>query len=225
VGAVLDGEMVASLLEGTAVTLKITFLAAILAMAVALVMGTARLSGSALVRLLAGLYIEVFRGTSALVQLYVIYFVLPFFGLSPSPLAAGVLALGLNTGSYGAEIVRGAVQAVPAAQREAAIALGLGRWARFRRVILPQALLVILPSAGTLLIDLVKLTSLVSLITLADLTFEAQQIRLESGRSLEVFALVLVIYFLLSTVVATAINWCERRARRGYDIGLARSRT
>jgi polar amino acid transport system permease protein len=204
-----------SLLDATLVTLEVTCLAALVAAVIALLAGTGRLSNSALVRAVSGFYVELFRGTSALVQLYFLYFVLPFAGVSLSPLAAGVLALGLNTGSYGAEIVRGAVQAVPAAQREAAAALDVPRWPTFRHVILPQALVVILPSAGTLLIDLLKLTSLVSLITLHDLTFEAQRVRLATGDTVEAFAAVLVIYFVLASAIDAGVRLLERRARRG----------
>lgn len=211
--------MIPSLLEGALVTVQLTALAGLLAAAIAVPVGFARLSSSLVVRLVAGFYVEVFRGTSALVQLFFIYFILPIFGVYLSPFAAGVLALGLNVGSYGAEVVRGAVQAVPAAQTEAATALGMGRLVTFRRVILPQALLVIVPSAGTLMIDLLKLTSLVSLITLSDLTFEAQQIRLETGQSLETFGAILIIYFLLASIIAEGTRRWELRLRRGYDIG------
>lgn len=211
------GEIFAALLDGAGVTISVWFLAALLAVPVAIVAGAARLSRLPLVRMLAGVYIEFFRGTSALVQLFFLFFVLPFFGLPLSPFAAGVLALGLNEGSYGAEVVRGALQAVPKGQREAATVLGMSRWARFRRVIFPQALVLILPPAGNLAIDLLKLTSLVSLVTLSDITFEGQQLRLSAGDPLAVFGVLLVIYFVLATLIAAGFRVLERRARRGLD--------
>jgi polar amino acid transport system permease protein len=174
-----------------------------------------RLSSSRVVRLIAGVYIEFFRGTSALVQLFTLYFVMPFFGISLSPLIAGVIALGLNEASYGADVVRGAIQGVPKGQKEAATALGMGSWTRFRRVVLPQALVLMLPPASNLAIDLLKLTSLVSLVTLADITFQGQQLRLGAGNPIVIFCVLLAVYYVLSTVIAFAFRALERRARRG----------
>jgi polar amino acid transport system permease protein len=215
-------DILRTLLPGVWVTLEVTVLASVLATVVALIAGTARLSRLWIVRTLAGAYIEVFRGTSAVVQLYYAFFVLPLLGLSLTPLTAGVLALGLNVGSYGAEVVRGGVQAVPHAQREAAIALGMNRWAQFRRVVLPQALVIILPSAGNLYIDLLKLSSLVSLINLADITFRGQALRLTSGETFAIFTAMLVLYFILASIIAMGVRVLERRIRRGIDAGVAR---
>lgn len=213
----MSGEVIEPLLKGSVITIQVTVLASILAAIVALVAGAARLSRSWLIRTVAGIYIEVFRGTSVLVQLYFAYFVLPLFGLELTPLTAGVLAIGLNSGSYGAEIVRGAVQAVPKGQVEAATVLGMSAWKRFRHVVLPQALVIILPSAGNQLIDLLKLTSLVSLITLADITFEAQALRTTYGDTLQIFSAVLVFYFVLASGIAAGTRALERRVRRGID--------
>jgi polar amino acid transport system permease protein len=215
-------DILRTLLPGVWVTLEVTVLASVLATVVALIAGTARLSRLWIVRTLAGVYIEVFRGTSAVVQLYYAFFVLPLFGLSLTPLTAGVLALGLNVGSYGAEVVRGGVQAVPHGQREAAIALGMNRRAQFRRVVLPQALVVILPSAGNLYIDLLKLSSLVSLVNLADITFRGQALRLTSGETFAIFTAMLVLYFILASIIAMVVRLLERRIRRGIDAGVAR---
>ncbi|HEX5477774.1 MAG TPA: amino acid ABC transporter permease, partial [Burkholderiales bacterium] len=146
--------MIQPLLRGLGVTLEITAAAAALAILIALAAGLARLSRSRWLRWPASVYVEVFRGTSALVQLFWFYFVLPFFGVELSAFAAGTLVLALNTGAYGSEVVRGAVQAVPRGQREAAAALNLGRLQALRRVILPQALPAMLPPAGNLAIEL-----------------------------------------------------------------------
>ena len=139
--------------------------------------GLGRVSRFAAVRALATAYIEFFRGTSIFVQLFWAYFVLPFFGVPLTPLQAGVLALGLNVGAYGAEVVRGAVRSIGKEQYEACVALNLGRWQSMRHVILPQALLLMLPTFGNNAIELLKATSVVSLISLADMTFQAQVVR------------------------------------------------
>lgn len=208
-------EIFTSLLDGAWTTIIVWTLAAAVAIPAALVAGTARLSGSRIVRLLAGIYIEFFRGTSALVQLFILFFVMPFFGLSLSPLVAGVLALGLNEGSYGAEVVRGAIQGVPKGQKEAATVLGMSPWTRYRRVVLPQAVVEMLPAAGNLAIDLLKLTALVSLVTLSDITFQGQQMRLGAGDPLTIFGVLLTMYFVLSSVIMRVFTLLERRARRG----------
>src|SRR4051812_15812295 len=175
-------ELVRPLLEGAAVTAKITVLSIALAILVALPVGIARLSTVAPVRWLAGAYVEIWRGTSVLVQMFWFFFALPAFGIQLTAIAAGVLALGLNVGAYGAELVRGAVKAVPRGQVEAAVALNMHGRPRFRGVVLPQAPVALLPPFGNLMIELLKGTALVSLITLSDLTFEAQVLRSSTGR-------------------------------------------
>ena len=150
-----------------------------LALVVAFVAGLGRLSRLLRrVRWLATIYIEFFRGTSIFVQLFWVYFVLPFAGVTLTPLQAGVLALGLNVGAYGAEVVRGAilVGAAGAATRPASRSIST-RCQRMRHVILPQALPLMLPTFGNNAIELLKATAVVSLISLTDMTFQAQVVR------------------------------------------------
>src|SRR5262249_49072713 len=147
------------------------------ALVMAFVAGLGRLSRFVAVRSLATAYIEFFRGTSVFVQLFWAYFVLPMAGLTLTPLQAGILALGLNVGAYGAEVVRGAVVAIGQEQKNACIALNLTRYQRMRHVILPQALPLMLPTFGNNAIELLKGTAVVSLISLGDMTFQAQVVR------------------------------------------------
>ena len=160
-------------------------------------------------------YVEAFRGTSALVQLFWFYFALPRLGLSLTAMGAGVLVLGLNTGAYGAEVVRGAVQAVPAGQREAARALGLSEAQILRRVVLPQAALRMVPPAGNLLIELLKNTALVSTIALTELTFRAQALRAETLRTVEILTMTLVIYLVIAQAIGFGLGRIERRLAVG----------
>lgn len=212
----LASSTLSTLLSGVPVTIEVTVLGGLLTVVASVVAGAARLSRHRLVRTVASIYIEVLRGTSALVQLYIAYYALPFWGLTLSPLAAGVIVLGLNAGAYGGEIVRGAILAVPREQREAATVLNLGSWPTFRRVIFPQALVIILPSMGNLLIDLLKTSSLVSLVTLSDVTFNAQQLRLTSGRTAAIFGLTLLIYLVLASLIDLGVKALERRVGRGF---------
>ncbi len=203
--------------QGALVTLELTLMGSALALVIAFLAGLGRLSRFFAIRWLATAYIEFFRGTSIFVQLFWVYFVLPFAGVTLTPLQAGVLALGLNVGAYAAEVVRGAIQSVGREQYEACIALNLGRWQSMRHVILPQALLVMLPTFGNNAIELLKATAVVSLISLADLTFQAQVVRAQTGNTLIPFATILVIYFLMAVIISRLVRALERRLARGLD--------
>ena len=185
------------LTSGTLVTAEQTILAIVLAVVIATVMGLMRLSQSIFVRGFATCYIEIFRGTSLLVQLFWIFFVLPLFGLPLDKFTAGFVAVGMNLGGYGAEVVRGAIQSVPRGQYEAALALNMSPSTRMRRIIFPQAILIMLPAWGNLFIELLKGTALVSLISVSDLMFQAKQINGSTFLSAESFGTALVIYYVL----------------------------
>jgi polar amino acid transport system permease protein len=205
------------ILQGALVTAQLTVMGSALALVAAFVAGLGRLAPVAPVRWLATVYIEFFRGTSIFVQLFWVYFVLPFAGITLSPLAAGVLALGLNVGAYGAEVVRGAILSVPKDQYEATIALNLTRFARMRHVILPQALPLMLPTFGNNAIELLKATAVVSLISLSDMTFQAQVVRAQTGNTLIPFLSILLLYFAMASLISFGMRLLERRMTRGLD--------
>ena len=205
------------ILQGAVVTVQLTVMGSALALVMAFVAGLGRISRHMALRWLATAYIEFFRGTSIFVQLFFAYFVLPFMGVSLTPLQAGVLSLGLNVGAYGAEVVRGAILSIGKEQYEACVALNLSRWQCMRRVILPQALLVMLPTFGNNAIELLKATSIVSLISLADMTFQANIVRSQTGNTLVPFATILILYFVFAMIIASAIRALERRMARGLD--------
>jgi len=214
-------EFLPGLLAGTWVTIRITVLGAILAVVCAVVAAIAKLYGMMPLRWLAVVYIETFRGTSALVQLFWLFYVLPDFGITMEPMTAAVVALGLNVGAYGAEVVRGAIQAVPRGQWEATTALNMTRVAALRRIILPQAFVAMIPPWGNLFIELMKATSLVSFITITDLTFWAQQMNQTTLRTVEVFTLALLMYLCVSLVITYVVRTVERRAGSGLARGRA----
>jgi len=203
------------LLNGTLITCAQFLLASVIAIACALAAGLGKLSGNWLIRGAAVIYIEIFRGTSLLVQLYWIFFVLPLFGLTLPSFIAGFLSVGLNVGSYGAEIVRGAIQSVPKGQWEAGYAISMSPAKRMRRIILPQALALMLPPWGNLLIELLKGTALVSLISVADLMFQAKQINASTFLSAQAFGTALVVYYILARFLITPfMRWLERSMAR-----------
>lgn len=203
------------LLSGTGITVAQFLLAAVLGIAISLVMGLMKLSENRLMRGMAITYIEFFRGTSLLVQLYWIFFVLPLFGITVEKFTAGYLAVGMNIGAYGAELVRGGILSVPKGQWEAALALNMSPAQRMRRIILPQALVNMLPPWGNLMIELLKGTALVSLISVTDLMFEARQINNTTFLSAQIFGTALIIYYILARFMVTPfMRWLERHMSR-----------
>ncbi|MDN5934530.1 MAG: amino acid ABC transporter permease [Pseudonocardia sp.] len=168
-------------------------------------------------------FIEFFRGTSLFVQLFWLFLALPQLGLRLEPLLCGVLALGLNCGTYGAEVVRGSLNAVPGAQREAAIALNLSAWQRMRRVIWPQAVVLMLPAFNNLLIQLLKGTPLVIAIALVDVFAVGVAFRNACGDAVLMFLVVLpAIYLALAYAMTFGMNLLEvtAKARLGRGRGL-----
>ncbi|MFZ2101913.1 MAG: ectoine/hydroxyectoine ABC transporter permease subunit EhuC [Oricola sp.] len=205
------GQYGERIISGTLVTVLLTVLAAVLAVAIALAAGLMRMAPNVLVRGAATVYIEIFRGTSLLVQLYWIFFVLPLFGITLEKFTAGFVAVGMNLGAYGAELVRGAILSVPKGQWEAALALNMSPAKRMRRVILPQAVLIMLPSWGNLMIELLKGTALVALIAVADLMFQVKQINGTTFLSAQSFGTALVIYYVIARFMLTPfMRWLER---------------
>lgn len=212
-------EFLPGLLEGALVTIQITVGGCALALTCAFVAGLSKMYGPWPVRWLAVGYIEVFRGTSALVQLFWLFFVLPHFGVTLEPMTVAILTLGLNVGAYGAEVVRGAVSSVARGQWEATVALNMSRPQALRRIILPQALVAMIPPWGNLFIELLKATALVSLITISDLAFKAQQMNATTYRTVEIFSIVLVFYLAIAMVITIGMQTLERLAARGLARG------
>jgi polar amino acid transport system permease protein len=208
------------LLEGAVLTVEIAFLGCLLAIVMGVLAAIARMYGPAPLRWLATVYVEIFRGTSALVQLFWLFFVLPQFGVTMDAFIVAVLALGLNVGAYGSEVVRGAILAVARGQWEAGTALNMTRAQMLRRIILPQAFVAMIPPWGNLFIELLKSTALVSLITLSDLAFKAQQMNQTTLKTVPIFTLVLLIYLAMSLVLTIGMRLLEKRA----SLGLARGR-
>lgn len=209
-------DFLPTLLKGAEITIIVAFFSAILAIVMSFAAGLCRLSKLWIVRTLTAVYVEVFRGTSLLVQLFWLYFALPFIGIELPKMLAAILAIGLNFGAYGSEIVRSAVLAVPKGQWEAALALNLKPWQRLWNVILPQASLRMLPPFGNQLVELIKSTSLVYFITMADLTYQAMVLRNNYiSWTTEILVLLLLMYFVIATLVSRAVRLLERKWTAG----------
>ena len=208
------------LLQGAWVTVQLTAYSTLLGAFFSFAFGLGKLSGNWFIKGLCIGFIEVFRGTSLLVQLFWLYFALPLLGqaigmdLRLPPVIAGTLALSLNIGAYGAEVVRGAVQAVPVAQHEAAKALDFTPRQVLWRISLPQAIPEMMPSFGNLAVQNLKDTALVSLISLGDLAFRAEQIRNFTQDSVTIYTLLLFMYFGMALVLTAIMKLLERSVGR-----------
>ncbi|HEY0448468.1 ectoine/hydroxyectoine ABC transporter permease subunit EhuC [Actinophytocola sp.] len=217
---------VETILDGLLLTVEATLGGILIATVLSFVFGLAMLSGSRTVRVIARIYVEVWRGTSEVVQLIWIYFVLPILvGYQIVPLMAGILVLGLNFGAYGAEIVRGAIQSVPRAQYEGAIALSLTPAQRMRRVILPQALVEMVPPFNNLFIQLLKGSALLTIITVHEMTYQAREVLVDRfiSQAWLIWLLVLLFYLVLAVLITTLMRFVERRAARLVGRGPSRA--
>lgn len=208
------------LLEGAWVTVQLTVYSTILGAFFSFAFGIGKLARNRLVRATSIAFIEVFRGTSLLVQLFWLFFALPILGqaigldLRLPPVVAGTLALALNIGAYGAEVVRGAIQAVPAQQYEAAKALDFTPRQTLWRIALPQAVPEMMPSFGNLAVQNLKDTALVSLIGLGDMAFRAEQVRNFTQDSTTVYTLLLFMYFGMALVLTGFMKILEHSVGR-----------
>lgn len=202
------------LLGGLVDTLLIAVGAGALALVIAVLVGAARQAGGTVLGVALGLYVELFRGTSLLLQLFWLYYVLPLLGVDLAPLTAAITGIGLNYGAYGSEVVRGALASVGRGQSDGARSLGLGPFAIFRLVMLPQALPVVIQPLGVLAVQLLKATSLASLITISDLSFRAYQLNQVTSRTGLIFGIVLVLYFVAAQAIVALARWTDRRVGR-----------
>jgi polar amino acid transport system substrate-binding protein len=199
------------LLKGALVTIEISVLAMALAIACGLALALLRLYGIAPLRWLAAAYIEVVRGTPLLIQLYLIYYGLPNVGIKLNAFLAAVLGLGMNYAAYEAENYRAGIQAVPRGQMEAALSLGMGRWLALRAVILPQAIRIVIPPVTNDFIALFKDSSLVSVITMVELTKVYGMLALTTYDFMGLGLVTAAIYLGLSYPVSLFAKYLERR--------------
>lgn len=201
------------LLWGLVVTLEITALCIAMGIVFGLLLAMARLYGQRPIYWLATVYINFFRGTPILVQLFIVYYGLPSMGMDFSPFVAGVLALGLNTSAYQAEYFRGAIQSLPAGQMLAARSIGMSRAVALRWIVLPQALRLVIPPWSNELILMLKYSSIVFFATVTDLMGAGRIIAGETFRYFEVFILVALMYLAIVLLLSTGLRWLEARLR------------
>jgi polar amino acid transport system permease protein len=204
-------QILPDLLSGLKLTVLATALASLLSLSLGLMWALLRRSERAVTRRLVAGFIEFIRRTPLLVQLYFVFFVLPTFGLTLTPLAAGVITLGVHYSTYSSEIYRAGIGAVPIGQWEAATALDLPKAQLWRQVVLPQAIPKVLPALGNTVIAMFKETALLSAITVQELMERAKAIGTETYTYTEPLIVAGVFYFILSYTSGAAIRLWERR--------------
>ncbi len=204
------------LMKAAVMVLKVTVCVVILSWVAGLILALCRTSGTAFLVWPARAYVWFIRGTPALVQIFIVYFGLPQFGIRMSPFAAGTIALGLNSGSYVAEIIRGGLLSIPSGQRESALALGMSRWTAMRRIILPQVVRVIIPPISNEVASSLKNTSLLSTITLMELTLQTEIIIASTFRPFEFYIFAAGVYLIMTTTCLYGLQRMERRFALRY---------
>ena len=216
------------ILDGIQTTVLATVLGGLLALVISFAFGILQTARFAVVRIAARIFVEFFRGTSLVVQLFWLCFVLPQLpyplGWRLEPLMVGVLALGLNYGAYGAEVVRGSIGSVAKGQYEAISALSLSPVRGLFRVIIPQAWALMIPSLSNLWIQLLKGSAIVYTVTLYDLFFQVEQVRKQTGTWFA-FLFALLAYYLIAWVIVIIMNALEVRAKHKIGRGPALSKS
>ncbi|GAA4316040.1 amino acid ABC transporter permease [Klenkia terrae] len=195
-------------------TIPLTAVSFVLGLALAVLLALMRLSGNRLVAGIARAYVSIIRGTPLLLQLFIVFFGLPSLGLTIDPWPSAIIALSLNVGGYASEAVRGAILAVPRGQWEAAMTVGMNRTTTLRRVVLPQAARIAVPSLSNTLISLVKDTSLVSTILVTELLRRAQEIAAPSFEFFTLYGLAAVYYWVVCLVLSFGQTRLETRLSR-----------
>lgn len=204
------------ILRGALVTVEVTAAALVLGCVLGLLVGIGRLNPRR--RFIYGIctvYVTFIRGTPLLVQLFLLFFGLPQFDILLPAFVCGVLGLGVYSGAYVSEIVRGAIQSVDRGQMEAARSIGMSSAQSMRAIILPQAVVRMIPPLGNEFIALIKNSALVSLLTIHDLMHEGQKIISVSYRSLEVYLAIALVYLVLTSAASYLLHRLERNIRAG----------
>lgn len=198
-------------LQAALVTLQVAALTLVFSVLLGAVATAGRLSRHLALRALAASYVSVFRGTPCLVQLFLIYFGGPQMGFDFTPMQAGVIGMSLNVGAYMAEAIRGAILNVDLGQNEAARSIGFSKAQSMRHIVLPQAARLMIRSIGVNTVMMIKGTSLVSAISVVELSYTAQRYIGSTFKPFEIFAVAAVIYMVIVYVVSRAVDLLDRR--------------
>ncbi|HEY8177756.1 MAG TPA: amino acid ABC transporter permease [Candidatus Limnocylindria bacterium] len=202
------------ILGGIWITVVVSISSIALAVVLALLGALGRISTSPIWYGLASLYVSLVRGTPLLVQIFIIFFALPQVGIVLPPIPSGIIALAFNYGAYMTEIFRAGIQAVPPGQQEAARALGMPERLVFRRIVVPQAMRIVVPAIGNEFIAMIKDSSLVSIITVQELLWRARAVGTRDARTISAFLVAALVYWVLTIIFSYFQERLERTLRR-----------
>jgi polar amino acid transport system permease protein len=206
-------EMMPQLLSGLRVTVLATLVIMAIALVVALPVALARMSHNPLLRLPSTVYVQVLRGTPVLLQLFYLYYVLPFAGIELNAWTAGIIGMSAAYSAYLSEIYRAGIEAIDRGQTEAALSLGMSRVQVMRIVVLPQAFRIVIPPIGNMFVGLFKDTSLLSILTIRELMFQGQLIAATNFRHITIFTVIAVLYLAVCWPSAAIIDRLEKRLK------------
>ena len=210
-------DYIGVLLQGLAITVGLTLSVIMLSSVLAIPVALARLSRNRLVRIPVDIYVEVIRATPLLLQLIYIYYVLPSIDIRLPPITTAVVGLTLNYTAYMSEVYRSGIQSVAKGQWLAAEALGMTDGLAFRRIILPQAVRIVIPSLGNYFISLFKDTALCSVVSVQELMFKGQIVSARSFQYFTIYTLTGILYFSVGYPAALFVRWLERMTQRGWS--------
>ncbi len=196
---------------GLQITFKVSLICLLIGMVIGFPVALARVYGSKWLRWLVTAYVEIFRGTPVLVQLFLIYYGLPQFGITFSAFTSAYLAIGLNSGAYQSEYFRGAIQAISSGQMMAARSIGMTRLQAIRYVIIPQAFRFAIPSWSNEAVSMVKISSIVYLIAVPEMLYVAKELMSKYYNPMQTYLLVGLVYLLVIGAMTLFLNEIERR--------------
>lgn len=213
---ILDWGNFLYLLEGAYYTVTITLASMFFGLLIGVSTAVIRLWGNRGLRSIVRVYVSVIRGTPMLVQIFIIYYGLSDFGINLDPVPSAIIALSIGVGAYLSEAIRGAILSVPQGQMEAGLTLQMSSWQTIRRIILPQAARIAIPPVGNEFISMLKETSLLSAITVTELTRSAQLLGSQHAVILPFLLMIAGMYWIISFVISSALQYIEKRLSKAY---------
>jgi ectoine/hydroxyectoine ABC transporter permease protein EhuD len=205
-----------ALVEGLKITVELTFIVIAISLVMGIFVALGRLSHHRVLSVVVGFYVDFMRATPLLLQLIYIYFVLPTVGIQLDPFVAAVVGLSLNYSAYLSEVYRSGIQAIPRGQLDAAAALGMRPSLTMRRIVLPQAIRIVIPTLGNYFVALFKDTSLASFLTLQELLFSGQIIISRTYDYFTIYTMVIFLYFLVGYPSLLLVRYLEKMTKAGY---------
>lgn len=207
----LTWDILPKLLEGTAVTIELTFISIIIGVLMGIPVALGKVYGNKSIYTVSTFFVEIIRGTPLLTQLFILYFGLPSIGIMLSPFKAALIGMGINSAAYQAEYFRGAIQSVKEEQLIAAYSLGMRQGQAIRYIVLPQMFRLVIPSWSNELIYLLKYSSMAYMIQAPEIMSQGRLIASRNFRTFEVFIVVALIYLVLVLLLSKLLDLMEKR--------------